>query len=127
MLFSGVYSFWFSWSIRTAWRWLNVPRWQSSPDSRTRLPSASRVPKASASPVAQSIPSPVSIIARLASSWRAIFGLTAKPSGTCDSAAPTWRKVSPATPVASCVRSVSSSGWLRPAQWPSNQSALFGL
>ena len=64
MLLSGSIRSGWSWSISTAWRWLNVPRWQSSPDRRTRKPSSSSVPKASASAVAQSMPWPSSIILR---------------------------------------------------------------
>ena len=127
MLFSGTYSFWFSWSTRTAWRWLKVPRWQSSPDRRTRWPSISNVPKASASPVAQSMPLPLSTATRLASSWRAILGLRLKPSGAFASARPTVFSISGATPVASSVHSLSFSGCPRPLQCPSSQSALFTL
>ena len=110
MLFSGTYSFWLVWSTSTAWRWLKVPRWQSSPDSRTRWPSSSSVPNASASPVAQSMPWPLSIIARLASSWRAILGLTSKPSGTRASARPTWRSASGSTAVLPSVHSALGVG-----------------
>ena len=127
MLFSGTYSCWLVWSISTAWRWLNVPRWQSSPDSRTRLPSSSSEPNASASPVAQSMPCPVSSIACLASSWRAMRGCTSNPAGTRDSAMPICFSVASGTAVAASWNSNSGSGGWKPAQWPSSQSALFGL
>jgi hypothetical protein len=41
-------------SLKTAWRWLNVPRSQSWPLRRTGVPSSRSVPKASASPMPQS-------------------------------------------------------------------------
>ena len=62
-----------------------------------------------------------------ASSWRAIFGFTPKSAGTRQSAAPTSRSVSSGTAV-SCSCSTSSEPTdLMPVQWPSSQSALFGL
>ena len=127
MLFSGTYSFWLVWSISTAWRWLNVPRWVSSPESRTRWPSSSSEPNASASPVAQSMPSPDSSIARFASSWRAIRGCTSNPAGTRVSAVPMRFSVAAPTAVACSMRSTSVSACDMPVQWPSSQSALFGL
>jgi hypothetical protein len=38
MFSSGTYSFSFSMSTRTEWRWLKVPRRESWPDSRTGMP-----------------------------------------------------------------------------------------
>ena len=127
MLFSGTYSCWLIWSISTAWRCEKVPRWQSSPESRTRWPSAINEPNASASPVAQSMPSPLSNIARLASSWRVILGLASKSAGTVQSARPTSASASAATPVISSDALRFAPGCFMPDQLPSSQSALFGL
>ena len=73
------------------------------------------------------MPSPVSMAFFLASSWRAIFGFTLNSAGTRARAPPTSRSVSRDTAVSYSESAVSSVGAFSPAQWPSSQSALFGL
>ena len=115
------------WSTQTAWRWLKVPRPLSWPDRRTPCPSATRLPKASASAVAQSKPSPLSNIAFLASRMRCSVLWMARPSGTVVSTLPRRCSSSSLIAVAMLRRpSTGSSGRPRPAQRPSNQSALLG-
>ena len=115
----------FSWSYKTAWRWLKVPLPTSWPDKRTPYPSARREANAKASAVAQSIFCSFTI------DWyRSLYIFFIRLCGVNSSGI---ECISFAINLISSSledvlpRRASKEAVLKPVHVPSNQSALFGL